>query len=820
MSKIKQTLESHFEHNRLVFWYDDNAELQEEFSQLELDGIKKIELDSNEFSLKYQLIQEFPDDKFLVYSPSSQPQDDDNWLLDLLLANHVFYADKTSLTVSELGLNMDYKTLVSSYKKFFNSTKRTDALKAILNEKESEESLLMKMIAIAINCDATPNTIVLRLQENEKHLESLGKLELEEELWGLLLRSFAYKVDTPSFQDFTYKLLQNHFFWGIDSSKTALNREAMLLVRSWMDSKSYGRYYRDVATEVAEALHVDGTINELNHTQLLSRDTYDSCEKAIILYVKSKIVANDITSDEVSEIVETREHTFWYDGYQNIYKSLLYAALLIQNIKSANFSSSGFVDALNRYTHQWQKIDFYYRKYIYHSNKVEHLHILKELHSKVEDIYKNGYLRVLNENFQNFVSEYSSAEVLHQKDFFHKKIQPFIDKDENVVVIVSDALRYECGAELSAKLDSINRYSTQIESMVCSLPSYTQLGMASLLPHKELELKEKDDIVYVDGTRSNGMANRSKILQSHCKNSIAISDEEFLSFNRDDGRAFVKENNVIFIYHDEIDSTGDKLSSEERVFDAVESSFETITKLIKQASQFNRNNIFVTADHGFLYQNTPTDESEFCKFNDIAKPIKMNRRFIIGKDLEADNCTKKFSSSELGIKGENDILLANSINKMRVQGGGNRFVHGSFSLQELVIPMISIRKKRSDDISLVDVEVMSIPKITTNSIKVSLYQTEQVSKKIQPITLKAAFFTKNGELLTQSQTFTFDSEQTDSRNREKAIIFYFKENANHHNNETVTLVLKRILPNSSEEPVYKEVDTELKLSHFNEFDEF
>ena len=820
MSKIQQTLQSHFNHNRLIFWYDGGAELQEEFNTLELDDVQKVTLDGNEFSIKYQLLKESPNDKFLIYSPSKQPQDDDNWLLDLLLSSHVFYADKISLTVSELGLDMSYKNAISKYMKFFNAAKRAESLKSLLNPSDDEETLIMKMIAVSIGCDASVNIIVLRLQESEKYLETLKKLDLEEELWGILLSAYSYKADTPSFQDFTYKLLQNHFFWGVDSTKTALNREAMLLVRSWMDSKTYGECYRDKATEVAEALHVDGVVNDLKHNELLLCDTYNSCEKAIILHVKNKIVADDINSDEVSNIVEAREHTFWYDGYKNIYKSLLYGSLLIQNIKSERFSCESFDDAVNRYTHQWQKLDFFYRKYIYHTNKAEHIHILKELDSKVEDIYKNGYLRVVNEKFQNFIPEYSNTGFMHQRDFFQKKIQPFIDKDDNVVVIISDALRYECGAELSSKLDSINRYSTECESMVCSLPSYTQLGMASLLPHKELELKDKDDRVYADGLRSSGIANRTKILQSHYKSSIAISDEDFLALNRDDGRAFVKENKVIFIYHDEIDSTGDKLSSEERVFDAVESSFETITKLIKQTSQFNRSNILVTADHGFLYQNTPTDESEFCKFKDIVKPIKMNRRFIIGKDLEADNCTQKFSSTELNIKGSNDILLANSINKMRVQGGGNRFVHGSFSLQELVIPLISIRKKRSDDISLVEVEVMSIPKITTNSIKISLYQKEAVSKKIQPITLKAAFLTQSGELLTQSQTITFDSEHTDSRNREKSVVFYFKENANHHNNETVTLVLKRVLSNSSEEPVYKEVDTELKLSHFNEFDEF
>lgn len=313
------------------------------------------------------------------------------------------------------------------------------------------------------------------------------------------------------------------------------------------------------------------------------------------------------------------------------------------------------------------------------------------------------------------------------------------------------------------------------------------------------------------------MSNRTKILQRHYPQSIAVSDEAFLDLGRDEGREFVKENKIIYIYHNEIDATGDKLSSEERVFEAVESSFVTLMKLIRQSLAFNRQNIFITADHGFLYHNTPTKESEFCKFEDIVKPIKMNRRFIIGKDLKADNCTSKFSSEELGIGGDNDILLAKSIKKIRVQGGGNRFVHGAASLQELIIPLITIRKKRKDDICQVVVQVMALPRITTNTLSVSLYQEDPVTEKIQPLTLKIGFYSKDGELLTQTETVTFDSAGTDSRTRETKLNFLFRQNIEQYNSQTIQLVLKKVLSHSTEEPVYKRVDAQLKISMFNDF---
>jgi uncharacterized protein (TIGR02687 family) len=356
--------------------------------------------------------------------------------------------------------------------------------------------------------------------------------------------------------------------------------------------------------------------------------------------------------------------------------------------------------------------------------------------------------------------------------------------------------------------------------MICSLPSYTQLGMASLLPHNQLKIADFDDSVYVDGQNSRGTDNRTKILQRAYENSIAISDEEFLGFSKDVGRAFAKKYKVIYIYHNEIDDTGDKPASEERVFDAVQSSFETIKKIIKQANNFNRNNIFVTSDHGFLYHNSQTQESELCRYDDIVKPVKLTRRFIIDKSIKTSHCIRKFSANTLGIECSNEIALANSINKIRVQGGGDRFVHGGATLQELVIPLISIKKRRVDDIKIVDVEVMPIAKITTNSVKVSFYQKEPINEKIKPITLKIGFYSKNGELLTQSHTVTFDSTQSVSRNREKVLKFDFKQSVNRYNGERITLKLQRKLDNSSEESIYLEVETELKLAFFNEFNEF
>ena len=99
-----------------------------------------------------------------------------------------------------------------------------------------------------------------------------------------------------------------------------------------------------------------------------------------------------------------------------------------------------------------------------------------------------------------------------------------------------------------------------LDYMAGVLPSYTKLGMASLLPHKTLEYKEKE--VFVDGINSEGLENRKKILQNNCLESFAIRYEDFMKCSREEARELVKGKKIFYIYHNKIDSTEDKQSSE------------------------------------------------------------------------------------------------------------------------------------------------------------------------------------------------------------------------------------------------------------------
>jgi hypothetical protein len=68
MPKLIETLNKIFRQHRIVFRYDSNAEFVERFENLDLPEIDKIKIENNEFGIKYRIIKEEPDKKFLIYS--------------------------------------------------------------------------------------------------------------------------------------------------------------------------------------------------------------------------------------------------------------------------------------------------------------------------------------------------------------------------------------------------------------------------------------------------------------------------------------------------------------------------------------------------------------------------------------------------------------------------------------------------------------------------------------------------------------------------------------------------------------------------------
>src|SRR5690625_5387035 len=93
MSKIKQSIESLLQKHRILLWYDAEEAFTEEYKTLELSNAKKLTVNGNEWQTKVQVLHEESDQKFLLYLPKEKPADEENWLLDIELAHHVYHTE-------------------------------------------------------------------------------------------------------------------------------------------------------------------------------------------------------------------------------------------------------------------------------------------------------------------------------------------------------------------------------------------------------------------------------------------------------------------------------------------------------------------------------------------------------------------------------------------------------------------------------------------------------------------------------------------------------------------------------------------------------
>ena len=97
-----------------------------------------------------------------------------------------------------------------------------------------------------------------------------------------------------------------------------------------------------------------------------------------------------------------------------------------------------------------------------------------------------------------------------QRDFYDHYVA---NSKDRVVVIISDAMRYETGRELFDRLGDNPRSEVKIEAMLSTLPSYTRPGMSALLPHRKLELSPEGKEL-VDGAYCIDIQSREKALQA------------------------------------------------------------------------------------------------------------------------------------------------------------------------------------------------------------------------------------------------------------------------------------------------------------------
>lgn len=757
----------------------------------------------------HRVLRAEPKKKFLIFSSGPVPKDSDNWLLNLELTYDVFKADQASLWLSELGLGYEFSKLTEEHLQFFTSSKRRLALKKILGEHDSENTIRMKMLAVSVGSERRLDWILEKLlqelseDENSKYTE-IERYNLADFLWKKTAEHYGYTSQNPSVKDFAFRLYHACFLMSLSSDcpqEIRLNDEALVFLKRFKDSRQNGNAFETCSDMVADTLGnaITEVLAKCDLSVISSLDVFKEIDRYILTALANGIISRTLPAVECSNIIRERRQTFWYKKLEHAYLALDYASMFLSVQNATKITVDSLANGFECYTKQYFQLDQLYRKFIYHANAANQNDLLKNIYELVENFYSNNFLLPLSNLWQDKLSAYGTWPIpgpKPQDKFFSQYIENILDKDKKVFVIVSDALRYEIAEELQRKITLEDRYTAELEAACSVLPSYTALGMSALLPHKNLELNCSNNTITVsaDGLSTLGSAARAKVLASKVPRSSVLTAEELNSLTKDDGRALFRENDVVYIYHNTIDATGDDLTSEGKTFEAVENAIAEIISMLKRLTGYNVTNIIVTADHGFIYQNRELPSDEFLSGEPAGADIaRMNRRFVIGKNLSPVDGLQKYNLETLELQGNCEVQIVKSINRLRVKGSGSRYVHGGATLQEIVVPVLKINKKREGDLSYVDVDIISGMQVITSGQKaVRFYQQQPVEGKLLPRKLEVALYSQDDKLISDKHELLFDFAGKEPRDREITCGLVLTRDAEKYNGQEIVLKLREL----------------------------
>lgn len=829
MNEIAQTLTRLFESKRIIFWYDTKQELQAEFEAVRLPDVEKVVLGNNQFSLKYRMLRERPNQKFLLYHHGSQPDDLENWLLDVQLAHGEFRADQTALWLHELGLGLEFTEVIAPHADFFKAANRRITLKSLLKNDDTPNQILLKIVAVCATAEPRLDAILESLlaefaAEKDEKMRLIQRCELENFLWQRAEMAYGYNSDASGIRDFAISLFKSAYEQGLGAS-SSLTTEATVFLKRWKDSVHYRAAFATLSNEFASILNIQADLEQREYRQLIDLDLFELIDRKILSELVREVINRTISSDACAQLVRRRRQSCWYEQYRHLYEAIDVAARFLHRLDQVTLTIHSFADGVAQYSRTWFELDQQYRQFIYHVRQAGQMTLLAQLIDEVDNRYTNSYLLPLNDRWQSAVDVVGAwTTVAHprQSDFFETYVDPFLRRDKKVFVIISDALRYEAGAELADLIRQEDRYEATLEPMLTSLPSFTQLGMAALLPHDSLALAKDGKTVLVNEQRSAGIEPRRKILEQALNGrGTAMQADAFLNMGREESRALFRNHDVVYLYHNRIDAIGDDSKSEERTVDAVAEALQELIVIIKRLAAANVSNMLVTADHGFIYQHRPLDESDFSGQEPSGEKILVkNRRFVLGHGLRDDASFKHFSSAQVGLDGEMEMLIPKSINRLRVRGAGSRYVHGGASLQEIVVPVIQINKKRQSDVTKVGVDILrgASTVITTNQFTVRFYQTEPVTAKVHPRTLRIGLYTQSNDLISDQHEILFDLPAENEREREMPVQFMLTRQSDEANGQEVILKLEEKIQDTTHYQEYKQTRYTLRRSFTSDFD--
>lgn len=424
--------------------------------------------------------------------------------------------------------------------------------------------------------------------------------------------------------------------------------------------------------------------------------------------------------DAALDIVIGRAHSFWLD--RDVARRAQWevcrlaaelgreTARIVQELDGHVGDSTAWVDAYSA-KDGWFEVDRLQRRLETWLTRLDDeaeaeqaITVVKREHDELLKRMAAGFCAVLAE------AGWAVPKVLHQTQVYPQVVQ---SGGPRVAYFLIDAMRYEMGVELSDQLQGVQEL--EVRAAVAALPTITPIGMAALLPGASASFSVIDDkgklAARVDGAVLGDLAARLKFLKSRVPGLVDIKLEKVLDTSVQKLSSAVEEASLIVVRSQEIDLVGEM--SELVARNVMDTLIGNVARAVRRLASAGVESFVIAADHG--HQFSLRKEEDMRTDSPGGDTVALYRRCWAGRGGATPPGAVRVTGVDLGYDTDLDFIFPTGLGVFKA-GGSLSYHHGGFSLQEIVVPVVSFRIPKATGASSPQgaVQLADVPEELTN----------------------------------------------------------------------------------------------------------
>jgi hypothetical protein len=452
--------------------------------------------------------------------------------------------------------------------------------------------------------------------------------------------------------------------------------------------------YVEQAGLIAEQLGLEEIVNNLS--DFGDRDTFAFEERSFLVHYADAVKEEDF--DLAREIEQTHRKSIWVMETEAVgeWKLVDQAFQLIQAVddftRNRNDPPSSMKELVECYVSGITKIDQLHRGLLQLDED------LIEKHEKLAPLVKavtQKYEDLTGKYIKSFTSALTREgwpvqDLPKNIQVYSKFIKPAIQGGEKVAYFLIDSLRYELAEEIKAELE--RKHTVSLEMVSAQLPTITPVGMASLLPAAESNLEfgvNGDDWFPTMGGEPMKNVNDRK---GWFKKTVGdqYMDTTLKDLIREGAQLKIPDSiSLLVVRNTEIDAAGEMDASV-----ALREIPRTLTKIrtaVNTLGDKGFNQCIIATDHGFHLRTNVEPGYKVPKPN--GKWLLNKERCLIG-DGESNDAVECLTPDQVDIPTTASHFVVPKSLGTFVEG--RDYFHSGASLQECILPVITVRSASGD----------------------------------------------------------------------------------------------------------------------------